>query len=142
MISKEAIFENFADLRSCFVRCIVFFFIAVILNFFLAEKFLYYFTDPLISLIKDSKAQIVYTNIVEPFSISINLSIIGAIFLSLPFIIWQIYSFIAPGLYDKEKKVVLPYLFLSPILFSIGAFFVYYFIFPNAWSFFRDDDCD
>jgi sec-independent protein translocase protein TatC len=136
MISKEAIFENFSDLRSCFVRCLLFFIISVIVNFIIAEKFLYYFTEPLLNLIKDSKAQLVYTNIVEPFAIRMNLSIIGAIFFSLPFIIWQIYSFISPGLYKREKKIVLPYLFSSPILFFVGAFFVYYFIFPNAWNFF------
>ena len=136
MLEKKALLENLRELKSCFLKTVCFFLVCVIFNFFIAEKFIDYFVEPLLSVIKKSNAEIVYTNIVEPFSIRMHLAIIGGILFSLPFTIWQIYSFICPGLYENEKKVIVPYLFISPILFITGALFVYHFIFPNAWDFF------
>ena len=136
MITKEIFFENLKALKKHLMFSVIFFIIVFFINFIFVDHFIDYFTNPLIDLIKKDKVKLIYTNIVEPFGIRINLSMIGAIFFSLPFFIWQIYLFISPGLYKKEKKVITPYLIFSPILFVFGAFFVYYFIFPNAWNFF------
>jgi sec-independent protein translocase protein TatC len=136
MITKEIFVENIQALKKHLIYSIIFFIIVFFINFIFVDHFINYFTDPLLDLIKKDKVKLIYTNIVEPFGIRMNLSMIGAIFFSLPFFIWQIYRFISPGLYKKEKKIILPYLFFSPILFFFGSFFVYYFIFPNAWKFF------
>jgi sec-independent protein translocase protein TatC len=137
-ISKEAFIENIQELKSRLIKCLVFFFFVVGILFFSSEKFLSYFTAPLINAIKSLNGQLVYTNIVEPFSIRMNLSITLGIFFSLPFFLWQAYSFISPGLYSKEKRIILPYMFFSPAFFCIGISFVYYLMFPNAWHFFSN----
>ena len=62
--------------------------------------------------------------------------------LLLHFFIWQLYLFIAPGLYKKEKTIIIPYLISSPLLFIIGVSIVYYYIFPLAWSFFVSFESD
>jgi sec-independent protein translocase protein TatC len=136
MLELSFFLENIKDLRACLIKILIFFFVCFLCNFFIVEKFIDYFTKPLIAIIQRSNAEIVYTNIVEPFSIRMHLAFIGGIFFSLPFILWEIYSFISPALYKREKKIILPYLFISPILFILGVLFVYYFIFPNAWNFF------
>ena len=136
MITKEIFFENIKSLKKHIIYSIIFFIIVFAINFIFANNFIDYFTSPLIDLIKTDKVKLIYTNIIEPFGIRMNLSIVGAIFFSLPFFIWQFYLFISPGLYKNEKKIITPYLLFSPILFNFGAFFVYYCIFPNAWNFF------
>ena len=136
MITKEIFFENIKSLKKHIIYSIIFFIIVFVINFIFANHFIDYFTSPLLDLIQKDKVKLIYTNIVEPFGIRMNLSMVGAIFFSLPFFIWQIYLFISPGLYKNEKKIITPYLLFSPILFIFGAFFVYYFIFPNAWNFF------
>lgn len=136
MITKEIFAENILALRKHLIYSLIFFFIVFVINFIFVDNFIDYFTQPLIDLIKKDKVRLIYTNIVEPFGIRMNLAIVGAIFFSLPFFLWQVYLFISPGLYKKERKIIIPYLIFSPLLFIVGAFFVYYFIFPNAWNFF------
>ena len=66
----------------------------------------------------------------------LGIAAFGAAVLTFPVMAWQVYRFVAPGLYQNERKALLPYLILSPILFFLGGALVYYFIFPMAWKFF------
>ena len=78
----------------------------------------------------------IYTALTEAFFTYLKVSFYGALFLSFPILAMQVYKFAAPGLYKNEKKAFLPFLIATPVLFSLGAALVYYFIFPLAWSFF------
>lgn len=66
----------------------------------------------------------------------LRLALFAGFLLSFPFIAAQLYLFLAPGLYKQERKAFLPYLVAAPIMFAVGAAFVYYGIFPAAWKFF------
>ena len=66
----------------------------------------------------------------------VQVSFYAALFFSFPVFASQIYIFLAPGLYKKERKVLLPYLICTPILFTIGSAVAYYIVFPLAWKFF------
>ncbi|NQV54954.1 MAG: twin-arginine translocase subunit TatC, partial [Rhodospirillales bacterium] len=72
----------------------------------------------------------------EAFFTYIKVAFFAALFLAFPVIAGQFWKFVAPGLYAKEKRALLPYLILTPILFFTGGAIVYYFIFPLAWKFF------
>jgi sec-independent protein translocase protein TatC len=72
----------------------------------------------------------------KPFFTYLKVALFASIFVSLPFILIQIWIFVAPGLYRNEKTVVIPYLIATPILFLLGAALVYYFIMPLAIKFF------
>lgn len=133
---KKLLLENIIALRKTVIYSVVFFILSFIFSFIGSQYFLYYFSAPLIKLIQKTDIQLIYSNLIEPFAVRMNLASLIAIFLSIPFVIWQVCLFVMPGLYKKEKRTILPYLIISPVLFVAGGLFVYYFIFPNAWQFF------
>ena len=79
--------------------------------------------------------QLVVRTAIEPFSLYLQVSLYAAVSLSVPFLLWQIWSFIAPGLYPHERGYALPFIFLSSVSFLIGAAFAYYVLFPPAVSY-------
>jgi sec-independent protein translocase protein TatC len=76
--------------------------------------------------------KLVVTTALEPFALYIKVSVYTAIALSVPFLLWQIWAFVAPGLYPHERKYVTPFIGLSSVFFVLGAMCAYYVIFPPA----------
>lgn len=76
--------------------------------------------------------RMIVTTAVEPFTLYITVSLYAAIALSIPFLLWQIWGFIAPALYRHERSYVTPFIVLSSVSFVIGAAFAYYVLFPPA----------
>lgn len=76
--------------------------------------------------------KLIVTTALEPFSLYIKVSLYAALCLSVPFLLWQIWAFVAPGLYPHERGYVTPFIVLSSISFVLGAMFAYYVIFPPA----------
>ena len=83
-----------------------------------------------------SKVDLIFTAPQELFFTYLSVSLFGAIFVGFPFIATQIYMFVAPGLYKKERRAFLPYLVATPIFFIAGALLVYFAVMPMALSFF------
>ncbi len=79
--------------------------------------------------------RMIYTALTEGFFTQVKVAAFGALFLSFPVVASQIWMFIAPGLYKKERRAFLPFLVASPILFVMGAMLVYFLIIPMAWKF-------
>lgn len=104
----------------------------------------YYYADdiygflvaPLAKVFAGEDRRLIYTGLGEAFITYMKLSCFAGGFVAFPVIASQIWFFVAPGLYKNEKKALLPYLIASPILFLVGAAFVYYLIIPMAWAFF------
>lgn len=80
--------------------------------------------------------RMIFTAPHEAFFTHIKVAFFAAIFVSFPFIAAQFWQFVAPGLYKKEKRALLPFLIATPVLFFLGAALAYYFVFPLAWQFF------
>ena len=78
---------------------------------------------------------LIATQILETFFVNVKLAVFGGVVLAFPIIAYQLYRFVAPGLYKHEKGAFLPYLILSPLLFSLGAALVFYYVFPYVLSF-------
>jgi sec-independent protein translocase protein TatC len=76
--------------------------------------------------------KLIVTTAMEPFSLYLKVSIYAAVGLAVPFLLWQIWGFISPGLFPHERSYALPFIFLSSVSFVIGAAFAYYIIFPPA----------
>jgi sec-independent protein translocase protein TatC len=76
--------------------------------------------------------KLIVTTAVEPFSLYLKVSIYAAVGLAIPFLLWQIWGFISPGLFPHERSYAMPFILLSSISFVIGAIFAYYVIFPPA----------
>src|SRR5205807_5304558 len=80
----------------------------------------------------DPNDKLIVTTALEPFALYVKVSLYGAIALSVPFLLYQIWAFVAPGLYPHERKYVTPFVALSTIFFVLGAATAYYVIFPPA----------
>ncbi|NNE58349.1 MAG: twin-arginine translocase subunit TatC [Hellea sp.] len=78
---------------------------------------------------------LISTEVLETFFVNVKLAVFGGIILAFPVFAYQIYRFVAPGLYKNEKRAFLPYLIVSPVLFSLGAALVFYYIFPYVLRF-------
>jgi sec-independent protein translocase protein TatC len=76
--------------------------------------------------------KLIVTSALEPFSLYVKVSLYAAVCVSVPFLLWQIWAFVSPGLYPHERAYVTPFIALSSISFVIGAAFAYYVIFPPA----------
>ena len=79
--------------------------------------------------------KLIYTSLTEPIMMYVKLSFISALFLGSPFIFYQLWLFISPGLYAKEKKYVLPFVIMATIFFFLGGAFAYYIVFPMYCKF-------
>jgi sec-independent protein translocase protein TatC len=80
--------------------------------------------------------RLIYTGLTEAFFTYMKVAFFSGIFLTFPVLLMQIWIFIAPGLYTREKKFFLPFLVATPVLFFAGGAFVYYIVMPTAWPFF------
>ncbi len=80
----------------------------------------------------DINDKLVVTTALEPFALYVKVSLYAAIGLSVPFLLWQIWAFVSPGLYPHERKYVTPFIVLSSVFFVLGAAVAYYLIFPPA----------
>ena len=128
---------HLTELRNRIIYCSLFFLFFFILSYFFVENIFSFFTEPLSNIIVNNEnKRLIFTGLTEVFISYIKLSILVSIVFSLPFMIYQSWSFIAPGLLKKEKRTIIPFLFLIPLMFIISFFFVYYLIIPIAWEFF------
>jgi len=82
--------------------------------------------------LRDPNDKLIVTTALEPFALYVKVSLYAAIGLSVPFLLWQIWAFVSPGLYPHERKYVTPFVALSSIFFVLGAATAYYLIFPPA----------
>jgi len=108
----------------CFVPC----------AFYMNQLFTFV-AEPLIHKLP-AGATIIATSVVSPFTVPFKLALVLAIGLAIPFVLYQAWAFVAPGLYKHEKKLAVPLLVSSIVLFYLGAAFAYYAVFPVMLSFF------
>jgi sec-independent protein translocase protein TatC len=83
-------------------------------------------------------ATLIATSVISPFFIPLKILMMTAFLIALPVVLWQVWSFVAPGLYTHEKKLVLPLVMSSTLLFFIGVLFCYYFVFGQVFRFIQN----
>jgi sec-independent protein translocase protein TatC len=107
------------------------------LCFLFVEPLYGFLVSPLAEAMSEGGTQrLIYTGLTEAFFTYLKVAFFAGIFLTFPVLLAQIWLFIAPGLYNKEKKAFLPFIIATPILFFAGGATVYYGIIPMAWPFF------
>ncbi|MGB2041342.1 MAG: twin-arginine translocase subunit TatC [Porticoccaceae bacterium] len=94
-----------------------------------------YVSEPIREFLPDSSTMIA-TEVASPFLTPFKLTLVLSIFAAMPYILYQVWAFVAPGLYQREKKIVLPLFFSSVLLFYGGMAFAYYVVFPLVFMFF------
>jgi sec-independent protein translocase protein TatC len=131
----EEIRPHIAELRSRLIKVVVSFFIIFIIAFTQWREIFLFIAKPAMEALKSSAtSEMIFTNLVEPFTTAIKVSLYTAFFVTLPILLYQTWKFIAPGLYPNEKKLVFPFVFFGTIMFVIGAAFAYYVVFPVGFK--------
>ena len=129
--------EHLAELRRRLMYSAAAFFIAFFICYHFAPRIYDFLAAPLAHALeaRGQKPQLIYTALYEAFFTYIKVAIFGAAFISFPVVAAQLWFFVAPGLYKREKRAMLPFLIFTPILFFLGGAMAYYVIFPTAWKF-------
>ena len=136
-LEEMSLIDHLTELRKRLLWSFVYILIVFIICFYFAEKLFSFLAFPLVNLLDTENGQgFIYTALQEAFFTELKIAFFFALFFSFPLIAIQIWKFIAPGLYTKEKKAFLPFLLATPILFFAGGSMVYYIIAPLAWKFF------
>ena len=134
---KMSLLEHLVELRSRLIWAISAFFVAFLVCFYFANPIFDFLVQPLAEIWKGQEGrQLIYTALQEKFFVNVKVAMFGGFVVAFPVIAFQLWRFVAPGLYKHEKSAFLPFLFAAPIMFLAGATFVYYALIPNAFRFF------
>ena len=130
--------SHLSELRKRLIQSFIFLIIFFIGCYFFAEHLYGFLVEPYAKAVKDdgTERRLIFTALQETFLTYLKVSFFAAFFVTCPFILMQVWKFIAPGLYKHEKIAIVPYLILTPILFFLGGMLVYYLIMPLAIKFF------
>ena len=123
------------ELRDRFRNALIAVFVAFLGLFPFANQLYTYVSEPLRSLLPEGSSMIA-TEVTSPFLTPFKLSLVLAVFLAMPVILAQLWGFIAPGLYKSERRIAIPLLTSSVVLFYAGVAFAYYVVFPLLFGFF------
>ena len=138
MSDKNSFTSHFVELRSRLIKSIIFIIVIFVISYTFADHIYAFLVSPYAEAVRDDSTsrRLIFTALHETFITYLKVAFFAAIFLGSPILLIQIYKFIAPGLYKNEKKALLPYLILTPILFLFGGMLVYYLVMPLAIQFF------
>jgi sec-independent protein translocase protein TatC len=126
---------HLTELRDRLLRSILAILVVFICLFPFANSIYAFVSEPLRSILPEG-AGMIATDVASPFLTPFKLTLVAAIFVAIPYLLYQIWSFIAPGMYRREKRLAIPLLISSVALFYLGAAFAYFIVFPLIFAFF------
>lgn len=132
--SEQPLVQHLLELRDRLLRVVLVVVLLFLALFAFANDLYTYLADPLLRHMVEGTSMIA-TQVVSPFLTPFKLALVLSIFIAVPFILYQAWGFMAPGLYQHEKKLVFPLLFSSTVLFYTGMAFAYYVVFPLVFGF-------
>jgi sec-independent protein translocase protein TatC len=134
--SEQPFVQHLMELRDRLLKAIVAMAVAgIILGLYPGPAALYdILAAPLIATLPKG-ATLIATSVISPFMVPLKILLMTAFLLALPFILWQVWAFVAPGLYAHEKRLVLPLVVSSTLLFFFGVAFCYFFVFGQVFAF-------
>jgi len=131
--------EHLGELRRRIFYSVGFLFVGFVAAWSFVDRLFYWLSLPVMKFLPalpGGAKKLAYTSLTEPFMMYMKISFIAAIFLTSPFIFHQLWLFITPALYPKEKRWVFPFVFFTTIFFLLGGAFGYFVVFPFACKFF------
>ena len=135
--NKQPLLAHLVELRSRLIKTMIMITLLFIIFYFFADNIYNFLVQPYANAVEGEEGRrLIFTALHETFFTYIKVALFAALFISLPFLLIQLWIFVAPGLYKNEKNVVVPYLLATPILFILGSALVYYLIMPLAIKFF------
>ena len=134
--TEQPFVEHLVELRDRLVKALIAVGVAAALLFFFPGPGALYdlLAAPLVAHLPKG-ATLIATSVISPFMVPLKILLVSAFLLALPVVLWQVWAFIAPGLYAHEKRLVLPLVVSSTLLFFVGVGFCYFFVFGQVFSF-------
>ncbi len=134
MSTSESFIAHLIELRKRLVRAIIVLLLAFICLFPFSSRLYALLAQPLLAKLPKG-GQMIATDVTTPFFVPLKVALMAAFLIALPFILYQIWRFVAPGLYTNEKRLVVPLIFASTLLFFCGMAFAYFVVFPVVFGF-------
>jgi len=134
--SRAPLMDHLIELRRRLIWSFVALGIAFAICLYFAEPIFAFLCQPLADAFGPGQGKLIYTKLYEAFFTQVRVALFAAFFLAFPIIANQIWAFVAPGLYMKEKRAFLPFLIATPVLFVMGGALAYYVVMPTAFTFF------
>ena len=132
--TQETFLSHLIELRDRLIKCLVVVGVAFIPAFFFSADLYDLLARPVIAALPEG-SKMIATGVITPFLIPMKIALMAAFLAVLPFVLYQIWAFVAPGLYAHEKRLVLPLIVSSTILFFVGMAFCYFFVFGAVFEF-------
>jgi len=134
--SKAPLLDHLVELRTRLVRSVFALAVGFGIGLFFADKVYGFLVLPLEAAFPPGEGKLIYTKLYEAFFVELKVALFAGFCMTFPIIANQLWAFVAPGLYAKEKRAFLPFLFATPILFTAGAALAYYVVMPTAFRWF------
>jgi sec-independent protein translocase protein TatC len=132
--AEQPFISHLIELRDRLIRIAIGVFLAFLVLFPFANQLYVYVASPLMAQLPEGSTMIA-TQVASPFLTPFKLALVAAVFLSMPYSLYQIWAFVAPGLYQQEKRLAVPLLVSSIALFYLGMLFAYFVVFPLVFAF-------
>jgi len=133
--AQETFLSHLFELRTRLLRSIVAVVVVLVCLFPFAKDIYALLAQPLLRTLP-AGATMIATDVTGTFLVPLKVTLMAAFLIALPYVLWQAWAFVAPGLYHHEKRLALPVLVSSVLFFMIGMAFAYFFVFPVMFSFF------
>jgi len=133
--SQESFLSHLIELRTRLMRSIIAVVVVLLVLFPFAKDIYELLAQPLLRVLPHGSSMIA-TDVTGTFFVPLKVTLMAAFLIALPYVLWQAWAFVAPGLYQHEKRLVLPVLVSSCLFFVFGMSFAYFFVFPIAFGFF------
>ncbi len=134
--AKMTFLEHLDELRKRIIIALSAVAVGTLIAFAFVDRIYNFVMDPLYALLPKGGSTLVYTEPTEAFILWVWMALLAGILIAMPVVLWQVWLFIAPGLYQKEKKLAIPFIVLASAGFLVGAAFTHYLLFPWMWKFF------
>jgi sec-independent protein translocase protein TatC len=132
--SRMSFLEHLDELRKRLIQCVYALVVGCVIAFFFVDRIQARLWQPLVDQLGGTK--FMFTQGFEPFMLTMKIGALVGLLIASPYIIWQLWLFIAPGLYANEKRFAIPFVLFSSIFFLLGCAFSHYVAFPWTWKFF------
>ncbi|NQZ27357.1 MAG: twin-arginine translocase subunit TatC [Colwellia sp.] len=132
---SASLFDHLLELRNRLLRSILGVLIIFCCLVYFAQDIYQYVAQPLLATMPEG-SQMIATDVASPFFAPFKLTLVLSLFIAMPFVLYQIWSFVAPGLYSNEKRLIVPLMIGSTLLFYSGIAFAYFIVFPVVFAFF------
>ena len=134
--TEAPLLDHLIELRTRLLRCVLALGIGFAVCLYFADQILGFLIQPLKDAFPEGEGQLIFTKLYEVFFVELKVALFAGFFVSFPIIANQLWAFVAPGLYAREKKAFLPFLIATPVLFTGGAALAYYVVMPTAFEWF------